>query len=230
VLSRTPVGVDGGVVFTGIVEATGSVRSIRESGGDWLLTITCPAINFSRVALGDSIAVSGVCLTVVETGADWFSADVSRETLACTTLGSWKPGEPVNLEQALTPQGRLGGHIVSGHVDGVGEVLARRPDGRSERIEIRVPQELARYIAHKGSVCMDGVSLTVNEVGADHFSVNIIPHTAGRTTLQYYRPGRRVNIEVDVLSRYLERLLEQGRAPAEGLTLDKLAASGFTRS
>ena len=216
-------------MFTGIVEATGTVRSIRESGGDWRLTIASGGIDFSRVALGDSIAVSGVCLTVIETGSDCFVADVSRETLACTTLGDWQPGEPVNLEQALTPQSRLGGHIVSGHVDGVGEVASRRPDGRSERIDICVPQALARYIAHKGSVCMDGVSLTVNEVGDDSFSVNIIPHTAAGTTLQHYRSGRRVNIEVDVLSRYLERLLEQGRSPAAGLTLDKLAASGFTQ-
>lgn len=217
-------------MFTGIIEATGTVRSIRESGGDWRLTIASGDIDFSRVALGDSIAVSGVCLTVIETGSDCFVADVSRETLACTTLQGWQSGEAVNLEQALTPGSRLGGHIVSGHVDGVGEVLQRRPDGRSERIDIRVPQALARYIAHKGSVCVDGVSLTVNEAGDGHFSVNVIPHTAVQTTLQHYRSGQRVNIEVDVLSRYLERLLEQGRAATEGLTLDKLADSGFTRT
>lgn len=214
-------------MFTGIIETTGTVRNIRESGGDWRLTIASDGIDFSTVALGDSIAVSGVCLTAVETAARHFVADVSRETLACTTLQDWRTGELVNLELALMPTSRLGGHIVSGHVDAVGEVVARRQDGRSERLDIQVPPELARYIAHKGSVCIDGVSLTVNEVSARGFGVNIIPHTAERTTLHLFQPGRRVNIEVDVISRYLERLLHKELQPTEGLTLEKLAAAGF---
>lgn len=214
-------------MFTGIIETTGTVTAIRASGGDWRLTIGSPTLDFADVQLGDSIAVSGVCLTAVEFGAHSFAADVSRETLACTTLQGWKPGELVNLEKALTPQSRLGGHIVSGHVDGVGELVSRKPDGRSERLTFRVPQELARYIAHKGSVCIDGVSLTVNEVNGAEFGVNIIPHTADRTTLHLYKPGRNVNIEVDVISRYLERLLQAGATTTSGLTLDKLTAAGF---
>jgi riboflavin synthase len=214
-------------LFTGIIATTGSVTSIRASGGDWRLTISSPALDFSDVALGDSIAVSGICLTAVELLPQAFVADVSRETLACTTMGGWKEGELVNLEKALTPSSRLGGHIVSGHVDGVGELVSRRADARSERLVFSVPAALARYIAHKGSICIDGVSLTVNEVSGNEFGVNIIPHTAERTTLHLYRPGRRVNLEVDVISRYLERLLMAGEAPHAGLTLEKLAAAGF---
>jgi riboflavin synthase len=215
-------------LFTGIIASTGSISSIRVSGGDWRLTITGPALDFADVALGDSIAVSGICLTVVELLPQAFVADVSRETLACTTMGGWQVGELVNLEKALTPSSRLGGHIVSGHVDGVGELLGRQSDARSERLRFRVPAELARYIAPKGSICIDGVSLTVNEVSGNEFGVNIIPHTAQRTTLHLYQPGRRVNLEVDVIARYLERLVARGDMPHEGLTLEKLAAAGFT--
>ncbi len=215
-------------MFTGIIATTGTVSSIRVSGGDWRLTITSPELDFADVALGDSIAVSGICLTAVELLPQSFVADVSRETLACTTMGSWQQGELVNLEKALTPGSRLGGHIVSGHVDGVGELVSRRSDARSERLVFRVPAELARYIANKGSICIDGVSLTVNEVDGNEFGVNIIPHTAQRTTLHLYKPGRCVNLEVDVIARYLERLLGGGDKPHEGLTLEKLAAAGFT--
>lgn len=214
-------------MFTGIIAGTGTIASIRNSGGDWRIRISSEQLDFSDVATGDSIAVSGVCLTALEVTQHGFDADVSRETLACTTLKGWKSGELVNLEKALTPQSRLGGHIVSGHVDGIAELVSRAPDARSERLVFRVPHELARYIAHKGSVCLDGVSLTVNEVGGDTFGVNIIPHTAERTTLHLYKPGRKVNMEVDVISRYLERLIEGKADRAEGLTLDKLAQAGF---
>jgi riboflavin synthase len=217
-------------LFTGIIESTGQIASIRVAGGDWRLGIVSSGLDFSDVQLGDSIAVSGICLTVVELQPQGFLADVSRETLACTTMGGWQQGELVNLEKALMPTSRLGGHIVSGHVDGVGELLSRRSDARSERLVFRAPPALARYIAHKGSICIDGVSLTVNEVSGTEFGVNIIPHTAERTTLHRFKPGRQVNLEVDVIARYLERLLTAGEAPQAGLTFEKLAAAGFGSS
>jgi riboflavin synthase len=216
-------------MFTGIVQATGKIVSIQNTGGDWRLVVGSEQLDFSDVAQGDSIAVSGVCLTAITISANTFTADVSRETLACTTLGELRAGALVNLEKALTPQSRLGGHIVSGHVDGIAELLSREPDGRSERLVLRVPEALARYIAHKGSVCLDGVSLTVNETRGNEFGVNIIPHTTGRTTLQLWQPGRRINLEVDVISRYLERLLQGSAEQHSGaLTLDKLTKAGFT--
>jgi riboflavin synthase len=215
-------------MFTGIIAATGTIASIRDSGGDWRIRVQSADLDFSDVATGDSIAVSGVCLTALDITKDSFDADVSRETLACTTMQQLRSGALVNLEKALTPQSHLGGHIVSGHVDGIGELVSRKSDARSERLVFRIPQELARYIAHKGSVCIDGVSLTVNEVSGNEFGVNIIPHTTERTTLNEYTPGRKVNIEVDVISRYLERLLE-GRESATGVTLEKLAKAGFAK-
>lgn len=214
-------------MFTGIIEATGTIARIEQIGGDWRLHVASRAMSFADVALGDSIAVSGVCLTAIAIEKAGFAADVSIETLDCTTLGSLKVGDAVNLEKALTPQSRLGGHIVSGHVDGVGELVSRRPDSRSERLVFRVPQALSRYIAHKGSVCIDGISLTVNEVQGNEFGVNIIPHTFERTTLQGCKAGRKVNIEVDVISRYLERLLQQGSMADTGVTLEKLQQAGF---
>jgi riboflavin synthase len=214
-------------MFTGIIAATGTIASIRDSGGDWRIRVQSDALDFSDVATGDSIAVSGVCLTALDITQNSFEADVSRETLACTTMRDLRGGTLVNLEKALMPQSHLGGHIVSGHVDGIGELVSRKPDARSERLVFRVPNELARYIAHKGSVCIDGVSLTVNEVSGDTFGVNIIPHTAECTTLHLYKPGRKVNVEVDVISRYLERLLEGRADETEGLTLEKLAKAGF---
>ncbi|MDR2212356.1 MAG: riboflavin synthase [Pseudomonadales bacterium] len=213
-------------MFTGIIEATGRISAIREQGGDWRLSINSSKLDFSDVRTGDSIAVSGVCLTALDIHDGGFSADVSRETLACTTLAELQVDALVNLEKALLPHSRLGGHIVSGHVDGVAQLLSRRPDGRSERLTFQLPPPLGRYVAHKGSICIDGVSLTVNEVNGREFGVNIIPHTAERTTLHAYRPGRRVNIEVDVISRYLERLL-QDREDVSGLTLEQLSRAGF---
>jgi riboflavin synthase len=168
------------------------------------------------VGLGDSIAVNGVCLTVVELPGDGFIADVSIETLNFTTAGQWKTATPVNLERALTPSTRLGGHLVSGHVDGVGEVVERHQDARSERFRIKAPAELARYIAHKGSISVDGTSLTVNAVSGDEFELNIVPHTLVHTVFGTYQAGTKVNLEVDVIARYLERLLLGDKAASQG--------------
>lgn len=194
-------------MFTGIVEAIGTVVATEPRGGDLRLGIATGSLALDAVRLGDSIAVNGICLTVVEFSAERFAADVSVETLDHTTAGAWRIGTRVNLEQALTPEHRLGGHIVSGHVDGVGEVLARHPDARSERFRLRAPLALARYIAAKGSITIDGTSLTVNGVDGDEFDINIVPHTLGHTIIGDYQPGTRVNLEVDVITRYLERLL-----------------------
>src|SRR3546814_640018 len=158
--------------------------------------------------IGDSIAVDGVCLTAVEFGDDSFTADLSAETLNLTTAGDWNVGGGVNLERALTPAKPLGGHMVVGHVDGIGTLLERHEDARSTRMRFELPEALARYVARKGSVCINGVSLTVNDVEANRFGVNIIPHTLAQTTLGGLRPGQAVNLEVDLIARYLERLLE----------------------
>ncbi|HLS99106.1 MAG: riboflavin synthase [Porticoccaceae bacterium] len=199
-------------MFTGIVEALGSVAQLEQRGGDVRLTIDTGGLDIGDVQLGDSIAVNGVCLTVVALPGNGFVADVSQETLDFTTAGTWRAGTPVNLERALMAQSRLGGHIVSGHVDGVGEVVSRHPDARSERFRLRAPAALARYIAHKGSITVDGVSLTVNRVEGAEFELNIIPHTQAVTVIGGYGPGTRVNLEVDVIARYLERLLLGDRA------------------
>ncbi|WP_372694064.1 riboflavin synthase [Immundisolibacter sp.] len=209
-------------MFTGIIQAVGQVAALERRGGDVRLRIG--GLPLADGQLGESIAVSGVCLTAVTFTDDGFVADVSGETLACTTLGGWLVGERVNLERALALGERLGGHIVSGHVDGVGEVVARRADARSQRFTLRAPAALARYIAAKGSITLDGVSLTVNAVEGPQFEVNIVPHTLTHTSLDAWQPGRRVNIEVDVLARYLERLM--GR-DAGGVDLDLLAEHGF---
>lgn len=193
-------------MFTGIVQATGEVRALTERGGDVEIVIAAPALRLESVAIGDSIAVNGCCLTATRIDADTFAADASRETLNVTTLGLWRLGTLVNLEKALTAGQALGGHYVTGHVDGIGEVKALISDARSTRLDVEVPRALAKYIAKKGSVCIDGVSLTVNEVGAQTFSVNLIPHTLGVTSLKDYQVGTRVNIEVDIIARYLERL------------------------
>lgn len=194
-------------MFTGIVQAVGSVQTLETRGDDMRLQIDATGLDLAGNAEGDSIAVSGVCLTVVALLDAGFAADVSNETLACTTLGELTCGARVNLEKALTPTTPLGGHLVSGHVDGLGEVLNRETDARSVRLDFRIPQELARYVARKGSICVDGVSLTVNQVQADRFCVNVVPHTLEQTTFGEFAPGRRVNLEVDLIARYLERLL-----------------------
>eukprot|EP01133_Synstelium_polycarpum_P001264 gene1264-1455_t len=202
-------------MFTGIIESIGSIRAMTPKGGDVRLLVETGKLDLSDVKLGDSIAVSGVCLTVIELPGDGFAADVSRETLDCTAMNDLKSGSPVNLEKALTPTTRLGGHLVSGHVDGVGEVVARSENARAVEFRIRAPKELAKYIAHKGSITVDGTSLTVNAVNGAEFELTIIPHTLSETIMASYQPGRRVNLEVDLLARYLERLLLGDKA-AEG--------------
>ena len=218
-------------MFTGIIQAVGQVATRQERGGDARLRVATGKLDLSDVAVGDSIAVSGVCLTAVELASGGFWADVSGETLSRTTLGSLRPGDPVNLEKALTPTTRLGGHLVSGHVDGVGRVADRRPEARSVRFVIEAPRELARYIAEKGSIAVDGVSLTVNRVDGARFDLNIVPHTLAETTLEDFAPGRPVNLEVDVIARYLERLLlgERAADPRGGVTLEALTQHGFIK-
>ncbi len=197
-------------MFTGIVAAMGTLLESSAQGSDRRLRIAVEALDLGDVSIGDSIAVNGCCLTVVEKEADSFSADVSAETLRCTTLGSLEPGRRVNLEKAMSLGDRLGGHLVSGHVDGIGALLERESEGDSLRLNLRAPAELARYIARKGSICIDGASLTVNQVNGKDFSVNIIPHTRAETIIGQYRVGQQVNLEVDLLARYLERLQQGG--------------------
>lgn len=194
-------------MFTGIVQDVGRIRTLEALGGDTRLTVGVERLELARTAIGDSIAVAGVCLTVVALEPGAFSADVSRETLALTTIGDWRVGRRVNLEPALRAGDALGGHLMSGHVDGVAEVRARQVEARSQRFRIRLPQPLARYIARKGSVGLDGVSLTVNAVEQQEFEVNLIPHTLAATTLGALAVGERVNLEVDLIARYTERLL-----------------------
>lgn len=192
-------------MFTGIVTDLGRVRAITRLGDTRFEIET--HIDMAGVAIGASIACSGACLTVIEKGPDWFAADVSAETLSCTTLGDWTIGSPVNLERPLTAADELGGHMVSGHVDGVGTVRSIIPEGDSKRFTFAAPAELMRYIASKGSVSVDGVSLTVNEIDATSFGVNVIPHTQAQTTFGNMVQGTRVNLEIDVVARYVARLL-----------------------
>jgi len=194
-------------MFTGIVSDLGSVRAIERGTDEARLAIET-AYDVDAIAIGASIACSGACLTVVETGPGWFATEVSAETLARTTLGDWRPGTPVNLERPLKASDELGGHIVLGHVDGVGAVVERAPVGGSARFVIAAPEALAPLIAAKGSVAVDGVSLTVNRVEGARFEVNIIPHTLSRTTFGTLDRDDRVNLEVDVLARYVARLQE----------------------
>jgi riboflavin synthase len=196
-------------MFTGIVQAIGEVRAITPRNGDVELLIATANLGLEGVAIGDSISVSGCCLTVTRLTADSFAADASLETLQVTTLGSWRPGQRVNLEKALRAGDPLGGHYVTGHVDGIAAVVGSASDARSLRVEFEVPAPLARYIARKGSVCIDGVSLTVNDVAQRRFGVNLIPHTLAVTTLGACRPGTQVNLEVDIIARYLERMTRE---------------------
>ena len=197
-------------MFTGIVQTRGAVTRLEAQGGDARLAIDAPDLGEFQV--GDSISVSGACLTAAARTERGFVADVSRETLDRTTLGALAAGAAVNLELSLTLAAPLGGHLVTGHVDGVGELLSQEEDARSRRLRFRAPEGLARYLAAKGSVCVDGVSLTVNEVEGREFEVNVIPHTAAVTTLGDARPGSRVNLEADLIARYVERLLNGGAA------------------
>ncbi|MGZ5030583.1 MAG: riboflavin synthase [Methylobacter sp.] len=216
-------------MFTGIILAVGKISAIERKAGDCRLTIATGKLTLHDVVLGDSIAVNGVCLTAVELGSDFFCADVSNETLSRTTLNAATVGTPVNLELALTPSTRLGGHIVSGHVDGIGTVTEKQADGCSFRFKFKAPDNLAKYIAEKGSICINGISLTVNEVDGAVFSVNIVPHTLKETTLGEAVVGTKVNLEVDLLARYMERLIK-GDAAAQssgGITEELLQKSGF---
>ena len=217
-------------MFTGIIQSVGAIRGLEDRSGDVRLSIGVGKLDMADVALGDSIAVNGVCLTAVVLSSDAFGADVSRETLSLTTLGELRPGSRVNLEKALTLSTPLGGHLVSGHVDGVGQVLERRDDARSVRLRIEAPANLARYIASKGSICVDGTSLTVNKVEGARFELNIVPHTLEETVIGGYAAGTRVNLEVDLIARYLERLMlgeKAADAPASALTEAFLARHGF---
>ena len=218
-------------MFTGIIQAVGEVSAMQNRGGDLRLRVNTGKLSLDDVGLGDSICTNGVCLTVIELPGDGYWADISLETLNFTTLGKLESGSRVNLEKALTATDRLGGHIVSGHVDGVGEVVSLQEDARSIRVVLRAPDALAKYIAHKGSICIDGTSLTVNAVNGAEFDLNIIPQTMAETVFGQYRPGSKVNLEVDVIARYLERLMLGDNAAVAGanaeLSMSTLAESGY---
>ena len=215
-------------MFTGIIQAVGEVAAIEQTGGDVKLRIKTGALPLEDVQLGDSIATNGVCLTVTELPGDGYWADVSTETLSLTSLKSIVVGSAVNLEKSLTPTTALGGHLVSGHVDGLGRVVGLTRDARSWRVSIEAPSDLARYIAQKGSICVDGTSLTVNSVAGARFELNIIPQTWEETVFSGYALGTEVNLEVDVIARYLERLLQSGVAPtASSITVETLKNAGY---
>lgn len=222
-------------MFTGIIQAVGSIAAMQQGATDMRLYIRTGKLALSDVQLGDSIAVNGVCLTAVALPGDGFNADVSAETLAHTTLGQLRVGGKVNLEKALTLSTRLGGHLVSGHVDGLGTIMDKRDAGRSIQFSIQAPQVLARYISRKGSICIDGISLTVNALRDENsgclFELNIVPHTLQETTLSTAQIGQPVNLEVDLVARYLERLLgvDSEDKPAPSITEAFLAKHGFMK-
>jgi len=218
-------------MFTGIIQAVGHIQKMEHRGGDMRLTLDTGDLTLGDSDLGDSIAVNGVCLTAVEYTGTGFVADVSGETLSTTSLGKLKPGSAVNLEKALTLNTALGGHLVSGHVDGLATLLSMRNDGRSIRYEFSAPQSLAHYIAEKGSITIDGTSLTVNHIDGHRFGVNIVPHTRDNTIFRDYKINTQVNLEVDIIARYLERLLTgQAAASGDNQLLRQLADSGFIKT
>lgn len=220
-------------MFTGIIQAIGKIAVLQPKGGDVRMRVQTGKLDLRDVQLGDSIAVNGVCLTAVELPGDGFWADVSAESLQKTTLAQFQVGSAVNLEKALTPTTRLGGHLVSGHVDGIGEIVQRGPRGRAVQYTVRAPAELAKYIAQKGSICIDGISLTVNAVNGAEFELTIVPHTLQETTLDQRQPGDKVNLEVDLIARYLERLILGEQAAVadakQGITREMLAQQGFIK-
>lgn len=222
-------------MFTGIIEATGKIVAITPTQGDVRLKVQSDYLDFADVKLGDSIASNGICLTVVEQGKDWYAVDVSRETLNKTAMQQWQVGDVVNLEKAMLPTTRFGGHIVTGHVDTTGTVKLIKNDSRSIYIEIEIPSEFTKYVATKGSVTVDGVSLTSNLVEGNVISLNIIPHTAQVTNIsRHWKVATKVNIEVDVVARYLEKLLvstpdNMSNSTHEGITLNFLQQNGFSK-
>jgi len=220
-------------MFTGIIEAVGTIVAMESKGSDVSVRVRSGKLDLRDVKLGDSIATNGVCLTVVQLPGDGYIADVSGETIARTGFADYQAGQRVNLEKALMPTSRLGGHLVSGHVDGVGKIVAVKPLGRAMEYWVEAPRELARYIAEKGSITVDGISLTVNSVEGARFRLTIVPHTSGETTVGEWKVGSRVNLEVDVIARYLERLVLGDKAadmaPASGVTMAMLAENGFMR-
>ena len=216
-------------MFTGIIQALGTIHAFDGRDGDARLAIRVNGFTTEQMSVGDSISVNGVCLTVIDFDEHQFCADVSRETLSCTTLTKLNVGSLVNLEKALMPSDRIGGHFVSGHVDGVGYLVSKRRDGRSQRLQFEAPGSLVKYIAEKGSICVDGISLTVNKVDCAKFEVNIVPHTIEVTTLGGIAVGQRINLEVDLIARYIERLMIGQRATDTSGSVDyeKLKNSGF---
>ena len=213
-------------MFTGLIADVGTIASRKDSGSTWEVTIRT-SFDTGDIVLGESIAVDGACLTVTSLSNDTFTVDASPETLSKTTLGDRKPGDPVHLERALRIGDRLGGHLVLGHVDGVGSILSERRDGNAWILEVQAPPEVAPYLIDKGSVTVDGVSLTINSVQGARFTLAIIPHTAENTNLVAYRPGRRVNLEADVLGKYVRKFVG---LQSSGITLESLAGAGFFHS
>ena len=214
-------------MFTGIIEAVGKIEARSQEKGEWRLKFFTGDLDLSDVKIGDSIAVSGCCLTVVEKHATAFLADVSNETMRCTSLGTLEIGSAVNLEKAMLATDRFGGHIVSGHVDGVGHLIKVENEGQSIKMTFKIPSNLSKYVAAKGSICVDGTSLTVNEANEDYFAVNLIPHTQDETVSGSYQIGDSVNLEVDIIARYLERMNEGLNNKAHEITKDYLKENGF---
>ena len=214
-------------MFTGIIEAVGKIEARSQEKGEWRLKFFTGDLDLSDVKIGDSIAVSGCCLTVVEKHATAFLADVSNETMRCTALGTLVIGSAVNLEKAMFATDRFGGHIVSGHVDGVGHLIKVENEGQSIKMTFKIPSNLSKYVAAKGSICVDGTSLTVNEANDDYFAVNLIPHTQDETVSGSYKIGDSVNLEVDIIARYLERMNEGLNSKAHEITEGYLKENGF---
>ena len=214
-------------MFTGIIEAVGKIEARSQEKGEWRLKFFTGDLDLSDVKIGDSIAVSGCCLTVVEKQATAFLADVSNETMRCTSLGTLEIGSAVNLEKAMLATDRFGGHIVSGHVDGVGHLIKVENEGQSIKMTFKIPSNLSKYVAVKGSICVDGTSLTVNEANDDYFAVNLIPHTQDETVSGSYQIGDSVNLEVDIIARYLERMNEGLNNKAHEITKGYLQENGF---
>ncbi|MGF1905159.1 riboflavin synthase [Aliivibrio salmonicida] len=216
-------------MFTGIIESIGTLQAITPKGEDVSVTVNVGKLDIGDVKLGDSIATNGVCLTVVAMTKNSYTADLSLETLKRTGFVHYKAGDKVNLEKAMLPTTRFGGHIVSGHVDAVGEIIERHQTGRAVEFWIQLPQDLAKYVVEKGSITIDGISLTVNDLRKNAFKLTIVPHTASETTMDTFTVGKKVNLEVDLIARYLERLVigQKEEQPQSSVTMDLLAKSGF---